>query len=201
MLKDIHCSKIFELGVKKIFQFAEISSTNDWAKEFLHREDAFHDLPALVLADRQTSGRGQGNHQWWSPEGMLPFSFITTWEHFHLDRRESSTLSLFIAEVVSKTVASFLNEKRISVPVRTVPPNDVFADNKKIAGILIESPTPHTLIIGIGINLNNSALNAPDPLKNQLTTIRDLVGEEVDPFDFLFRFFTFPDLLVPFKEF
>lgn len=195
MFNDTDRLRILGLGFKEIFQFTEIASTNDWSKEFFRREDALRYLPALVLADRQTSGRGQGNHRWWSPEGMLAFSFITTWQHFHLDRSGSSTLSLFIADAVSKTINSLFDEKGSSFEIRTSPPNDVYVQDKKIAGILIESPNPQLLIIGVGINVNNSTRDAPESLKDHLTTIRDLLGEEVDPVDFLCRFFSFPDLL------
>ncbi|MDR2762405.1 MAG: hypothetical protein LBB88_07385, partial [Planctomycetaceae bacterium] len=59
-------------------------------------------------------------------------------------------------------------------------PNDVYVNNKKIAGILIESPIPDFAIIGIGINVNNSAQNAPIELNQTITTLSDLTGTKTN---------------------
>ncbi len=64
-------------------------------------------------------------------------------------------------------------------------PNDVYADGKKISGILLESPTPRHVVIGIGINVNNRLIDVPAEFQEDLktrhvTSMIDIVGTETD---------------------
>jgi BirA family biotin operon repressor/biotin-[acetyl-CoA-carboxylase] ligase len=57
-------------------------------------------------------------------------------------------------------------------------PNDVLSpDGRKLCGILTESPSPNVLISGIGINVNQSAENFPDALRNIACSARMLAGQ------------------------
>jgi biotin-(acetyl-CoA carboxylase) ligase len=69
-------------------------------------------------------------------------------------------------------------------------PNDICVNNKKIVGILIESPIPDFAIIGIGINVNNSAQNLPADFNREITTIFDLTGNKTDLRKILSEFVT-----------
>ena len=57
---------------KSIDWFESIDSTNKQLVQSVRQQTT--PLPALVAADRQSSGVGRGSHQWWSPTGCLMFS-------------------------------------------------------------------------------------------------------------------------------
>jgi BirA family biotin operon repressor/biotin-[acetyl-CoA-carboxylase] ligase len=57
--------------------------------------------------------------------------------------------------------------------------------DRKLAGILIEALPDRRHIIGIGINTNNSAADAPQELQATVATMRDLTGHIVDPTEML----------------
>jgi BirA family biotin operon repressor/biotin-[acetyl-CoA-carboxylase] ligase len=62
-------------------------------------------------------------------------------------------------------------------------PNDVYANGRKIAGILIESPAQARgrLIVGIGVNVNNSFAAAPEELQETATSLCDIEQQTQDP--------------------
>ena len=64
-------------------------------------------------------------------------------------------------------------------------PNDVYADGKKICGILLESPSPQYAILGIGLNVNNRISDIPPAFLDELTSrsitsMVELLGRETD---------------------
>lgn len=165
--------------IAKIRCFTEIDSTNSLGKRLLADGEPVVG-PILLVADRQTDGRGRDDHHWWSPEGAALFSLVARWRDFGLTRSDSAELSLRCAHAVAET----LEEKAANAPsaakVEVRPPNDVFWNGKKIAGILIESPTPEFVIVGIGININNRAADAPEKLRGGLTGLADEFGREIE---------------------
>ena len=139
-----------------------LGSTNDRATELAR--DAEIELPALVVARRQTAGRGRGQHTWWSAEGALTFSVLFDTAAFGIDARNWPQLSLATAVAVCDALAAELGDARLGLRIKW--PNDVMLDGGKACGILIESPGGATsakgrLVIGIGINVNNSWHPAP----------------------------------------
>src|SRR3954454_17924932 len=60
--------------VRYAHHFGEIDSTSDQAKRML--VDGSIEAPALVWADRQTRGRGQGSNDWWSDAGSLTATVV-----------------------------------------------------------------------------------------------------------------------------
>ncbi|MFC1758739.1 biotin--[acetyl-CoA-carboxylase] ligase, partial [Planctomycetota bacterium] len=61
-------------------------------------------------------------------------------------------------------------------------PNDVYLEGKKICGILIERPTSRTdyVVIGVGVNVNNSIANAPPEIADTANSLVDCLETEVD---------------------
>ena len=152
-----------------------IDSTNNWAKELFAQSVG---RPFLILAAEQTAGRGRGAKTWWTGRGSLAASVGLEFSKMVLKRTDFANLSPRVGRIVAELVAS-----RIPDECRTEArlPNDVYVDGKKIAGILIESPTPQRLIIGIGLNVNNRFADAPPEYRNlPITTLYDILGEELD---------------------
>ncbi len=59
-------------------------------------------------------------------------------------------------------------------------PNDVMLDGRKLAGILIEVLADGKRVIGIGINTNNTAADAPEEVRPRVATLRDATGQVYD---------------------
>ncbi|HTQ37988.1 MAG TPA: biotin--[acetyl-CoA-carboxylase] ligase [Pirellulales bacterium] len=133
-------------------------------------------LPALVVAETQTAGRGRASNRWWTGEGSLAFSLLVDPQQFGFERRMVPRLSLAVGVALIDALAPRLAEQ----PLGLHWPNDVFVGGKKLAGILVEVLPAGYHIIGVGLNSNNTATDAPPPLRNAIATLRDLTGRTHD---------------------
>ncbi len=163
-----------ETFVESIEWLKEVSSTNTHALKTIERHT---DFPVLVGADLQTGGRGRGQNRWWGAEGSLTFSLILKPAQFHIPQDAWPLMSLIVGLTIGDGLRSTCPEAIIQLKW----PNDVYADQKKICGILIESipARPELVIIGIGVNVNNSLADAPGDVRNRATSVIDLVGQPV----------------------
>lgn len=163
-----------ETFVRTVEHLAETESTNDIA---LARADslAAEQLPALVLADRQTAGRGRGGNSWWSAEGSLTFSLLMEPSAFGLPRDRWPALSLTTGAAVATALSKFAG----GADVRLKWPNDVFLDGRKVSGILIEAPpsAPGRLVIGIGINVRVPFHEAPPDIRTRAVSLHEAAAE------------------------
>jgi BirA family biotin operon repressor/biotin-[acetyl-CoA-carboxylase] ligase len=100
----------------------------------------------LLLANRQTAGRGRRGRSWHQGPQSLAFSLLWRFPEHRAPSGLSLAVGLAIAEALSVTASS---------PAQLKWPNDVLIDGRKIAGILIESAGPQCFVIGIGINLGS----------------------------------------------
>ncbi|MDR3109833.1 MAG: biotin--[acetyl-CoA-carboxylase] ligase [Planctomycetaceae bacterium] len=159
----------------KIVSYPTLVSTNDTAKELL-RSNTKLELPLVIVTDRQTGGRGRDGRSWWTGEGALAFSLIVELSATKFERQTLPTLSEKIAEIV----AEFVNEELLTPhEIKVHKPNDVYIDNKKVSGILIETTSPKYAIIGIGINTNNTTKEKPPELSNiPIVTLKDLRNDQ-----------------------
>src|SRR5688572_578204 len=82
----------------------ELGSTQDRARA------AAADLPIerslLVIADRQTAGRGRGGNTWWTGEGGLAFSLLFDPARFGLPRRAAPQVSLTAAVALIDSISA-----------------------------------------------------------------------------------------------
>lgn len=107
--------------------------------------------PTLLVARKQTAGRGRAGRSWISSEGgSLTFSLA-----WRFDRPLHRLTGLPLA--VGVAIAEAL--QRFGVAGRLKWPNDVLKDGRKLAGILIESTTSRSdvgtwMVIGIGVNID-----------------------------------------------
>lgn len=149
----------------------ELDSTN--TRAVLLAGDPELPLPALVLADLQTQGRGRGDNTWWSASGALTFSWIVRGSD-RLAPAHGPCLSL----TAGLAVCEALQEICPGLPIGLKWPNDVFVHGRKICGILVEAPARagDRVIIGIGVNVNNSLRAAPAPVSERATSLVDVAG-------------------------
>lgn len=145
----------------KIIRLTEVSSTNDYAREIAE------EVPegTVVVAKRQTSGRGRKGRKWASPEGGL-------WMTAILKPRSSPEHITKLVFVGALAVVDTL--ARYGIPAEIKWPNDVLVGGKKIAGILTECKLNSFALLGIGLNVNNEI---PEELKEQAISMAELVGK------------------------
>ncbi|MCO5230591.1 MAG: biotin--[acetyl-CoA-carboxylase] ligase [Chitinophagales bacterium] len=135
---------------KFLIHLNEIDSTNSFLKLWLSNNKPIDG--AVIMADSQSSGRGQIGTSWQSE----PFQNITMSLLYlpkFLPVQKQFDLSICIAYSLFETLKEFLPEKLIEVKW----PNDILIDNKKVCGILIENSIQGAIlqysIIGIGLNV------------------------------------------------
>lgn len=102
----------------------------------------------LLLAERQTAGRGRRGRQWYQGAQALAFSLLWRLP----DDRPPSGLSLAVGLALAEALPVSAEN-----PAQLKWPNDVLVDGRKVAGILIESAGLQRFVIGIGINLGDTA--------------------------------------------
>ncbi len=158
--------------VQKVDCFDDLGSTNDYA---IATAADPRPHPRLVICDRQQSGRGRGANRWWASEGALTFSLVIEPLVLGIPADRWPTLSVAVGGAICEALAPCIP----SSDVRLKWPNDVYADGRKLGGILVEVPqvTPPRLVIGIGINVSNSAREAPPEVQARMTSLADLTSD------------------------
>ena len=163
-----------ETFVARVEHHATVGSTNDRAAQCA--ASGIKDLPLLVVADEQTAGRGRGGNRWWTGHGALAFSLLVEAQTVAADEKRSPLVSLAVAVAVVETLAPLIPDHRVGIHW----PNDIFAADCKLSGILVEVLPERQHVIGIGLNTNNSMSTAPPELQTSAATLRDLSGREHD---------------------
>lgn len=156
---------------ERIEYYEEVDSTNDVAREL-----AAKGAPegTLVIAERQTRGRGRMGREWFSPEGGLWFSVIL---RPRLAPGEVARLALMLGVAVARVLNAY------GLRCRLKWPNDVLVRDKKICGILTEIDAEmdrvNYVIAGIGVNVNNEVGDFPEEFRDAATTMKAEIGRRV----------------------
>ena len=129
-------------------EWTEIDSTNEEARRLAV---AGEHGPVWLRADRQTAGRGRRGRAWESPTGNLAATLLIAPGK---PASECAQLSFVTAVAAADAASGFAPNADIKVKW----PNDVLANGKKLAGILLESASGGDgaltfLAIGVGMNL------------------------------------------------
>lgn len=132
----------------------------------------------VVLAERQTSGRGRMGRSWSSPLGGVYLSIIL---RPRLAPPEALRLSLLAGVAVARTI-----RKVSGLKPYLKWPNDVLLGAKKVAGILCElgaeTDRVNYVILGIGVNVNN---DPPQELSEVATSLKRESGREIPRTEFI----------------
>lgn len=168
MNNDGICPDRAEYWGKRIRFLERVTSTNDIARELARAGEG---EGTVITSREQISGKGRLSRAWHSPPGGLWFSIIL---RPPLQRLEGITLlfSLWIIEFLEKTY---------DLGLHLYWPNDIYAENEKMGGILTESSIRNGLaewvIVGIGLNVNNSDF----PPGISATSLSSHAGKPVEP--------------------
>lgn len=134
-----------------------VGSTND---EIRKVAEAGAPEGMIILANRQTEGRGRRGAAWFSPPGeSLAFSVL-------LRPAEPKALWPRLALTAGLAVAEALEEYVPLVGIKW--PNDVWIKGRKIAGILVEAGKDYAIV---GIGLNVSTLSFPPEVSGTATSL------------------------------
>jgi len=158
----------------RVEHHATLGSTNDRAKQCVAAGAG--PMPLLIVADRQTAGRGRGGNRWWTGPGGLACSLLLDIQSLTLDTSRVPLVALAAGVAMVETVGPLLAAHRVGLHW----PNDVFTDGRKLAGILVEIVANRFCVVGIGLNTNNALADAPAELRRTATTLLELTGKRHD---------------------
>jgi BirA family biotin operon repressor/biotin-[acetyl-CoA-carboxylase] ligase len=150
LLKNKHSLKVLDT----------IDSTNDYLKLNFNKYD-------IVVANKQTSGKGRRNRKFFSPKDTGIYMSILVKPNFSIE--ETLKLTALTSVVVHKAIKDLYN---IDIKIKWV--NDLILNDLKLGGILCESQIYKdniNMIIGIGINVKK--ISFPDDLKDIATSIEN----------------------------
>ncbi|NIA23396.1 MAG: biotin--[acetyl-CoA-carboxylase] ligase [Proteobacteria bacterium] len=156
----------------KIVRLKETDSTNRVA---LSPEYAMQPPGTVIIARRQTAGKGRKKRVWYSEEGGIYMSILfNEVDNFGFFYKFAILAALGVKETLERLTHDFFFIKW---------PNDIYFHDKKICGILLQSTTQgesNRVVIGIGININNSVFNLPEGIKEKSTSLTDITGKVYD---------------------
>ncbi len=183
-----HSNNSLLIGQQHI-RLKRVHSTNKYAVDIISKSKPIEGT--VISASFQYDGRGQIGRYWESEEGknitcstILHPKFLLAHDQFQLNMSVSLAILDFIEHYVP--------DEKFNVQIKW--PNDIYVNNKKIAGILIQNALVgkyiNSSVIGTGININqvNFSENTPNP-----TSLSILLNSEIDiesAFQWLFRFLT-----------
>lgn len=133
-------------NLRQLTLLQDVDSTNTAILRLPGEQQHAH----VILAERQTGGRGRRERSWHSPAGGNIYLSLGWW--FMQNKWPLSTLPLVVAIAVCRALS------RAGLKGHGIKwPNDILVDNKKLAGILVELQSagrgPAVAVIGVGLNV------------------------------------------------
>ncbi len=153
--------------------FSSVASTNEAARTAA-RQGAAHG--AAFVADAQTRGRGRGDHRWHSPPGENIYLSVVL--RPAASSAAMAALTLAVGVGVAEVADAWLVKPRAMIKW----PNDIYIDDRKVAGILVEATLQgdRAPVIVVGVGLNVLTENFPDALHARATSLTLAGGERLD---------------------
>ena len=150
----------------KLYKFNEIDSTN----EYLRKNHKSYEEFDVISARVQTNGKARRQNDWISLDGMALFSFF-------LKERDNWEIEDYLKLPLIAGIAVIKGLRKIeNLEYKFKWTNDVYVENMKLCGILIEK-TEDVYITGIGINVNNIL---PENLQNKATSMTQLTNKKYE---------------------
>lgn len=156
----------------QVVVYDAVDSTNRAAME-----DAALTHGAVVVARRQTEGRGRLGRKWVVPPGTLPFSLV-------LEPRIAPTRAPLLTLAAAVGLVDGIREG-CGLDTEIKWPNDVLWRGRKVAGILTEVRSdPDQVVravVGIGLNVNTREEDFDPLFRDRAVSVAAAAGREVDP--------------------
>lgn len=157
----------FKKREKSIHYFEELDSTMNHAK-IMARKGCPHFT--VVIAEKQTKGRGRLDRVWKSEKGGLFFTVIL--------KPDINPCFAFLFNFAASLSMCEILEEKTKIEVKTKWPNDLLVNEKKLVGILSEIETEADTIsflnIGIGLNVNNTV----SEYEKGAVSLKEIAGKE-----------------------
>jgi BirA family biotin operon repressor/biotin-[acetyl-CoA-carboxylase] ligase len=159
-----------------ILSLNSVSSTNNYASKLLAENKIVEET--VIIAHKQEHGRGQQDNIWQSEPGMnLTFSLVLFTNFIEVKNQ------FFLSQAISLAILDLLRLNNITAKIKW--PNDIYVNENKIGGILIEnSIMDQTLmhsVIGIGLNVNQEFFeeNISNAVSMKTLLFKDFILQEV----------------------
>jgi BirA family biotin operon repressor/biotin-[acetyl-CoA-carboxylase] ligase len=139
-----------------VLSYESIGSTND---EALARSRRGERGGLWIAARAQSAGRGRRGTRWVSPQGNLNASLLT---FVAGPLMQAATLGFVAGLALDAALSACAPALQSRLALKW--PNDVLADGKKLAGILLESERAengHAVVVGIGVNIASAPYDLP----------------------------------------
>ena len=150
---------------RRAYYFDSIDSTQNYALKIAQNRV---ENGSVIIAGKQTEGKGRLGRKWVSPQGGIWMSIIL---HPTFDVSYATLFPIASAVALSSAI-----EKTIGIKSELKWPNDVILKNKKVAGMIVdaslESNTIQSLILGVGINFKIN----PASLEKNITQTENFYG-------------------------
>ncbi len=164
---------------REVVFFEETDSTNLRAQAL---GDAGAVEGTVIIADRQSAGKGRLGRQWFSPPGVNLYASILL--RPPISPRFAPQLTFVSAVAVARAL-----EEIAGLETTVKWPNDILLNGKKVAGLLnelsAETERVHYVVLGIGVNLNMAADEFPADLRYPATSVAIEKGETVSRLAFV----------------
>ena len=151
----------------RIKKFKTVKSTNDIAMKLIKNSD---NRPTLILAEKQTRGRGRVGKKWISQKGNLFFTIFFKLDQKKINFKQFAILNAFLVKN--------LFSKKFSEKIKIKWPNDLLFNKRKFCGILqeiISFDQFNFLIVGIGLNTNI----APQNKSFKSTCLKNIIRKKI----------------------
>ena len=156
-----------------IHQFEELESTNNLAFSLAENKKIFAN--EIIVACKQNKGRGRLDRKWESPIGNLYFSLVLQPK---IAVEKISQISFIAICALQMAVAEVFKTQKITANIQNKWPNDLLIEQKKVAGILLESKISNEncefVILGIGLNINSNPSQTIFPATNMKNFLCDI---------------------------
>lgn len=180
---------------KKIYSYRKVGSTNVLG---FRLAETNAEEGTLIVAEEQTKGKGRMGRSWYSPPRVgLWMSLILRPD---IPPFKAPGLSICAGLALALSI-----KEMTGIEAKTKWPNDCLIDGKKVGGILLELSAEldriNFVIVGIGVNVNQSAQDFSKDLDQIATSIKIKLGKEISRLTLLISFLEkFERIYLDFKE-
>ena len=160
---------------QNLIKLSAVDSTNNYLKKLTSNSEP---LPegTVIMAEHQFAGRGQLDNVWYAEPGKnLTFSLLLRPSFVPVEKQ--FILNMLVSIALNNVLLKYLPQ---GLSVKW--PNDIYVDDKKIGGVLIENilvgSTIKQSIIGIGLNINQS--DFAQDVNNRMVSISQILQQDVN---------------------
>ena len=143
---------------KKVYYFNTIDTTQNFAMEIVTRNNM---NGTIIIAKKQTGGRGRMKRKWKSPVGGIWMSIIIN--------PKFGVSSITLVPIAISLALCIAIEKTLKIKPELKWPNDVTVKGKKVAGVLVDASIVSNeieyMIIGVGINFKIKPIELANTIK------------------------------------